>query len=182
MSKLNNPLDVRSIELSKSKKTALTAVMAALIAVTTMIAIPLPPPLSTINLAPIAIFAVSILLGLKVGVVSTAIGCAIGYLVGTSMGMIVIPPGFLYIYLVGLIAARTPMAFITGVLRKKNEIAGMALGVTTETLIFFVIDFALFGLAFAIFDFAVFADLVFIPVTFVVLLGVRKVFGANYLV
>ncbi len=179
---MNKPNTIlNQIELSPSKKTALTAVMSAAIAATTMIAIPLPPPLSTINLAPILIFTVSILLGPKIGITSTALGCALGYLAGTSTGTIMIPPGFLYIYLVGLIAARTPMALATSALRKKNEVAGMALGVTAETLIFFAIDFALFGIAFAVFDLAVFIDLVFIPVTFIVLLGVRKVFGANYL-
>jgi uncharacterized membrane protein len=182
VNKLNNPLNNKSTEISKSKKTALTAIMSALIAVTTMIAVPLPPPLSTINFAPIIIFIVSILFGVRIGAVSTAIGCAIGYLAGTSMGTIIVPPSFLYIYLVGLIAARTPMAIATSVLRKKSETVGMALGVTTEMLIFFTIDLALFGITFAVFDFAVLIDLVFIPITFIVLLGIRKVFGANYFV
>ena len=56
-------INSKSNQLSQTKKVALTGVMAALIAVTTIIAIPLPPPLSTINLAPVIIFAVAILLG-----------------------------------------------------------------------------------------------------------------------
>jgi uncharacterized membrane protein len=155
--------------------------MAALIAVTTIIAIPLPPPLSTINLAPIAIFVVAILLGPWYGAAATAIGCGIGYLTGTSMGTIMIPPGFIYIYLVGLIAARTPMALIAGGLRKKSEIAGMVLAVLVETLVFFAIDLALFGIGFAIFDLAVLIDLIFVPITVGVLYGVRRMLSTKYL-
>ncbi|MDR0373156.1 MAG: hypothetical protein LBI79_06325 [Nitrososphaerota archaeon] len=178
---MNKQNRVYANQFSKTQKTALTAVMSALIAITTMIAIPLPPPLSTINIAPVIIFTVSILLGFKIGMAATAIGCAVGYLAGVSTGAIVIPPGFLYIYLVGLIAARTPMAFIAGALRQKSEHVGMTLGVIVEVMIFFAIDFALFGIAFAVFDFAVFIDLVFIPVTFIVIIGLRRVFAADYL-
>jgi uncharacterized membrane protein len=167
--------------ISQSKKVALTAVMSALIAVTTIIAIPLPPPLSTVNLAPVIIFAVSILLGSKVGATATAIGCAIGYLAGTSMGTILIPPGFLYIYLVGLVVARTPMALVVGSLRKKSEIAGMVLGVAVETFIFFAIDFFLFGIAVAILDLGVFIDIVSVPIAFAVLLAVRRMLNVKYL-
>ena len=155
--------------------------MAALIAVTTMIAIPLPPPLSTINLAPVVIFVVSILLGVEIGTVATAFGCAIGYLAGTSLGTIMVFPGYLYIYLVGLIVARTPMAVIAGALRKINEPIGMVLGVVTETLIFFAIDAYLFGVVVASADFGVFIDLIFVPITFAVLVAVRRMLNARYL-
>jgi uncharacterized membrane protein len=170
-----------TINISPSKKVALTAVMSALIAVTTLIAIPLPPPLSTLNLAPVIIFVVSILLGARVGATATAIGCAIGYLAGTSLGTILIPPGFVYIYLVGLVVARTPMALTAGFLRKKSEIASMTLGVVVETLVFFFIDLFLFGIAIAIFDFGVFIDLVSVPITFAVLLAVRRMLNVKYL-
>src|SRR3989304_8867832 len=119
MNKTNTILNTKQTKLSNSKKTAIMAVMSALIAVTTMVAIPLPPPLSTINLAPIIIFTVAILFGPKIGFASTLIGCAVGYLAGTSTGTIMIPPGFLYIYLFGLLAARAPMALATSALRGK---------------------------------------------------------------
>ncbi len=167
--------------LSQTKKVAVTAIMSSLIAVTTIIALPLPPPLSTINLAPIIIFTVSILFGPIIGGTSTAIGCAVGYLAGTSLGTILIPPGFLYIYLIGLIAARTPMAIVTGLFRKKSEILGMILGVITETLIFFAIDLVLFGIAIAIFDFGTLIDLVYVPITFAILISLRKILGTKYL-
>jgi uncharacterized membrane protein len=178
----NTNSDIKSaINAASSKKAALTAIMSALIAVTTLIAIPLPPPLSTINLAPVIIFVVSILVGAGIGATATAFGCAIGYLAGTSLGTILIPPGFVEIYLVGLVAARTPMALTTGFLRKKSEIAGMTLSVVVETLIFFFIDLFLFGFAIAIFDFGVFIDLVSVPITLAVLLAVRRILNIKYL-
>ena len=174
-------INSKSNPISQTKKVALTGVMAALIAVTTIIAIPLPPPLSTINLAPVIIFAVCILLGPAVGLTSTMIGCGIGYLAGTSLGTIIVPPGFLYIYLAGLIAARGPMALAVGALRKKSEIAGMVVGVIIETLIFFSIDFLLFGIGFALFDLGTFIDLVFVPIAVAVLIAVRRILDTKYL-
>ncbi len=168
-------------QISQTKRLSLTGVMAALIAVTTIIAIPLPPPLSTINLAPVIIFTVCILLGPWVGFTCTVIGCGIGYLAGTSLGTIIVPPGFLYIYLVGLVAARGPMALAVGGLRKKSEPAGMVLGVVIETMIFFSIDFILFGLGFALFDLGTFVDLVFVPITVAVLIAIRRIFDTKYL-
>jgi uncharacterized membrane protein len=170
-----------TINISSSKKIALIAIMSALVAVTTLIAIPLPPPLSTLNLAPVIIFVVSILMGARIGATATAIGCAIGYLTGTTLGTILIPPGFVYIYLVGLVVARTPMALTAGFLRKKSEIAGMTLGVVVETLIFFFIDLFLFGFAIAIFDFGVFVDFVSVPIALAVLLAVRRILNVKYL-
>jgi uncharacterized membrane protein len=155
--------------------------MAALIAVTTIIAIPLPPPLSTINLAPIIIFTVAILLGPAVGVTATVIGCGVGYLAGTSLGTIMVPPGLLYLYLFGLIVARGPMALVVGALRKQSEVVGMVLGVFTETLIFFAIDFALFGLGYALFDFGTLVDLIFVPITVAILIAVRKILDVKYI-
>ena len=170
-----------NLPISQTKRVALTGVMSALIAVTTIVAIPLPPPLSTINLAPVIIFAVCILLGPRVGLTCTVIGCGIGYLAGTSLGTIIVPPGFLYIYLVGLVAARGPMALAVGGLRKKSEVAGMVLGVVIETAVFFSIDFFLFGIGFAVFDLGTFVDLVFVPITVAVLIAVRRILDTKYL-
>lgn len=167
--------------ISQSKKVALTAVMSAMIAVTTVLAIPLPPPLSTINLAPVIIFATSILLGPSVGITSTAIGCGLGYLTGTSVGTISVPAGLLYIYWIGLIVARSPMALVVGLLRKKSQITGMVIGVVIETLIFFSIDLFVLGIAIAVFDFGTLVDLVSVPVTLTVLVAVRRVFNIKYL-
>lgn len=174
-------LNSKTNKLSQTKRVALTGVMAALIAVTTIIAIPLPPPLSTINLAPVIIFVIAILLGPVTGLTCTAVGCAVGYLAGTSLGTIIVPPGLLYLYLVGLVVARGPMAVAVGVFRKKNEVFGMVLGVIIETLIFFSIDFVLFGFGYAVFDFGTFVDFIFVPITVAVLIAVRRILDTKYL-
>jgi len=167
--------------ISSSKKAALTAVMAALIAVTTILAIPLPPPISSVNLAPVVIFVVSILLGARVGAAATALGCGIGFLAATSVGTIN-PGAYFYPFLAGLIVARTPMALSTGLLRKKNEAAGMALAVVLETLIFFAIDSYLFGLTIAITVLATLViDFVSVPIAIAVLVAVRKMLNTKYL-
>jgi len=166
---------------SQTKRVALTSVMSALIAVLTATAIPVPPPISTITLAPIIIFVTSILLGPSAGLASAAIGSGIGYMAGTTIGTIVVLPGYLYVYLVGIVVARGPMGFAVGLLRKQNEIVAMVVGVVVETLIFFTIDLYLLGIAVAVFDFGTFVDLVYVPVTFAVLVAVRRILETKYL-
>jgi hypothetical protein len=102
-------------------------------------------------------------------------------LVGSTAGTIAVPPGYLYVFLVGIIVARGPMGFSVGLLRKKNEILAMVVGVVVETLIFFAIDNYLFGFAIALLDFGTLVDLVFVPVTYAVLFAVRRVVGTKYL-
>ena len=157
-------------------------IMSALIAVTTMIAVPMPPPLSTITLAPIAIFVASILMGPWIGLVSTAIGSGIGFLAGANIGTIAVPPAFLYIFLIGIIIARAPMGFTVGILRKINEVVAMALGVFTETLIFFVSDWYLFSFEVAVtITLLTLIDLIYVPITYGVLKGLRKALNTTYL-
>jgi hypothetical protein len=100
---------------------------------------------------------------------------------GTTIGTIVVLPGYLYVYLVGIVVARGPMGFAVGLLRKQNEIVAMVVGVVVETLIFFTIDLYLLGIAVAIFDFGTFVDLVYVPVTFAVLVAVRRILETKYL-
>jgi uncharacterized membrane protein len=166
---------------SQSKLIALTSIMAALIAVTTMIAIPLPPPLSTLTLAPIAIFITSILLGPSVGLISSAIGSAIGFIAGANIGTIMVPPAYLYVFLFGIVIARAPMGLIVGLLRKKNEIVAMVVGVLTETVIFFVADAFLFGIAFALITLGTLADLIYVPISYGILKAVRNILKITYL-
>ena len=166
---------------SRSKIVALTSIMAALIAVTTMIAIPMPPPLSTITLAPIAIFITSILLGPSVGLISSAIGSAIGFIAGANIGTIMVPPAYLYVFLFGIVIARAPMGLIVGLLRKKNETAAMVIGVLTEAIIFFVADIFLFGIAIALTTLGTLADLIFAPISYGILKAVRNILKITYL-
>ncbi len=170
--------------------TAQSAVMSALIAVLTVTAFPLPPPLSAITLAPAAIFVTSIFLGPRVGFVSALIGSAIGFTIASSVGTIAgSPPGsaLFPIFLVGIMIARGPEGYLIGILRKKNELFAMVLGTFYETLAFFVIDFfytypLLLGLSssFAYLDFGTLIDLVFIIPTVVVLRYLRTQLGVRY--
>jgi len=162
-------------------RTALMATMSALVAVTTMIAIPMPPPLSTITLAPIVILVTGIFMGPWLGFASSAIGSGIGFFAGASVGTIMVPPGFLYTFLWGIIIARAPMGFTIGLLRKTNEVIAMIAGVLMETLIFFVADWYLFGFGVALITLGTLVDLIYVPISFGILKGLRKTLKINYL-
>jgi uncharacterized membrane protein len=166
---------------SQTKKVALTSILAALIAVTTMIAIPMPPPLSTITMAPVIIFVTAILLGPSAGLISSIIGSAIGYLGGTTIGTISGVGGLYYWYLFGIAFARGPMGFSVGLLRKKNEIVAMITGVVIETLLFFALDIYLIGFWVALADFGTLIDLIFVPIALMVLVAVRRILDVTYL-
>jgi len=163
-------------------KLALMAVMSALIAVTTTLAIPVPPPLSTITLAPIVIFVTGILMGQWLGLMSAAIGSGIGFIAGSSIGTILVPPGYLYVFLLGIIIARGPMGLTVGFLRKVNEVGAMISGVLVETVIFFVADWYLFGFSISIITLGTLVDLVYVPVTYGVLKALRKALNTTYVV
>ena len=179
---------------SSSKRRVTTivqsAVMSALIAVLTVTAFPLPPPLSAITLAPAAIFVVSIFFGPRVGFVSALLGSAIGFAIAATVGIIAgSPPGsaLFPIFLVGIMIARGPEGYIIGILRKRNELFAMVVGTVYETLGFFVIDFfytypVLLGLSssFAYLDFGTLIDLVFIIPAVVVLRYLRAQLGVRF--
>jgi len=159
----------------------MTAVMSALIAVTTIVAVPMPPPLSTITLAPVAIFVVGILMGPIPALVSSAVGSGLGFVGGASMGTINVPPGFFSIFLIGIIVARGPMGFMVGLLRKVDIILAMSIGVLAETLIFFVMDWYLFGFSVALITLGTLLDLIFVPVGYLVIKGIKSMWDVNKL-
>jgi uncharacterized membrane protein len=162
-------------------KLAITSVMTALIAVTTMLAIPMPPPLSTLTLAPIAIFVAGILLGPIPALISSAIGSGLGFLGGATVGTINVFPGYLEIFLVGIVVARGPMGFSVGFLRKKDEIVAMVVGVLVETVIFFLADWYLFGFEVALVTLGTLIDLVYVSISYSVLKGIRRILNITYL-
>ena len=162
-------------------KLALTSVMTALVAVTTMLAIPMPPPLSTLTLAPIAIFVTGILLGPIPALISSAIGSGLGFLGGATIGTINVPPGYLEIFLIGIVIARGPMGLSVGLLRKKDEIGAMIIGVLVETAIFFFADWYLFGFSVALITLGTLIDLVYVSISYSVLKGIRKILNITYL-
>jgi len=155
--------------------------MAALIAVTTITAIPMPPPLSTLTLAPIVIFVTGILLGPAPALVASAVGSGIGFLGGASVGTIMVPPGYLYIFLFGIVISRGPMGLVVGLLRKVDEVEAMFVGVLVETVIFFVADWFLFGLSVALITLGTLIDLVHVPIGYGVLKRIRKILKITYL-
>lgn len=179
--KENADFKTASIQFRATVKLAMTAVMSALIAVTTVTAIPMPPPLSTITLAPITIFVVGILMGPIPALISSAIGSGIGFLGGATIGSIVVPSGFMGIFLVGIVVARGPMGFTVGLLRKIDEVAAMTIGVLVETAIFFFMDWPLFGFEVALITLGTLIDLVFVPVGYLVLRVVKKMWDVTKL-
>ena len=162
-------------------KLAMTAVMSALIAVTTMTAIPMPPPLSTLTFAPIIIFVVGILMGPVPALVSSAIGSGLGFLAGASIGSIMVPPGFMGVFLLGIVVSRGPMGATVGLLRKINEVAAMTIAVIVETAIFFFMDWGLFGFGVALITLGTLIDLVFVPIGYIVLKVVKKMWDVTIL-
>ncbi len=143
--------------------------MGALTAILTVTSVPLPPPLSAITLAPVAIFVTSIYLGPRIGFVTASLGSAVGFAIAVFVGTISLAglPSIVYpVFLLGIIIARGPEGLILGVLRDRNipllhtahlklpglrgvggewvnEIVAMELGTIYETLVFFSIDYFL---------------------------------------
>jgi hypothetical protein len=121
-------------------------------------------------------------MGPWIGLVATAIGSGLGFLAGASIGTIAVLPAFFYVFLGGIIIARSPMGFGVGLLRKTNELAAMTVGVLIETVIFFVADWYLFGFAIALITLGTLVDLVYVPITYGILQGLRKALNIKHLV
>jgi len=121
-------------------------------------------------------------MGPWIGLVATAIGSGLGFLAGASIGTIAVLPAFFYVFLGGIIIARSPMGFGVGLLRKTNELAAMTVGVLIETVIFFVADLYLFGFAIALITLGTLVDLVYVPITYGILQGLRKALNIKHLV
>ncbi len=160
---------------------ATTAVFSALIAVGTIIAIPLPKPLAEITLAPAIYLALAVLSDRWTAFNATAIGSFIGESVNGAFY------GYPLIYSFGMVWARAPEVLIVAWARNKGErtlVLAMAAATVFETLAFFFPDWAfyLYGLfqygsptdvtsAFlaASADFGTMVDLVFIPVALLII-------------
>ncbi len=151
----------------------------------TLIGSPFPPPLSTINLAPIAIFVAAVYFGPRIGLITAAIGSAVGFVLGVNLGTIIAGGSFFPIFWIGIILARGPEGFLIGWLRRFDESLGMIVGTVYETFVFFVIDYfytypVLFGttgaatFAAASPDFITLVDLVYIGPAIVTLRAIRQ--------
>ena len=167
---------------------AVTAVFSALIAVGTMIIIPLPKPLAEITLAPAIYLSLAVLSDRWTAFSATAIGSFIGESVNGVFY------GYPLIYSFGMVWARAPEVLIVAWARNRGQrtlVLAMAGATVFETLAFFFPDWAfyLYGLfqygsptsvtsAFlaASTDFATMVDLVFIPVALLIITRARPAF------
>jgi uncharacterized membrane protein len=169
-----------------------TAVFSALIAVGTMIIIPLPKPLAEITLAPAIYLSLAALSDRWTAFNATAIGSFIGETVNGALY------GYPLIYSFGIVWARAPEAFIVAWAAKKGTraLALAMIGATVfETLAFYFSDaafyaFGLFGyctgvdnclgftngLILALPDIATMADLLFIPVALAIIVRAGPAF------
>jgi uncharacterized membrane protein len=167
---------------------AVTAIFSALVAVGTMIIIPLPKPLAEITLAPAIYLSLAVLADRWTAFNATAIGSFIGE---TTNGVIY---GYPLIYSFGIVWARAPEVLIVAWARRKGTktlVAAMVGATVFETLAFFFPDWAFYtygvfgygspttattGLISASTDFLTMLDLAFIPVALVIVKVARPAF------
>jgi len=172
---------------TKSSRLALVAVFSSVIALCTIIAVPLPPPLYEITLAPAVYLALAALVDKWDALSATAIGGFVGELFNISTR------GGSPIYPFGMIWARGPEALIVAwaaTRGRKTLVGAMVAATIYETLAFFFPDwlfytYAVFGysvgagqtaLGLALFDFGTLLDLAFIPVAFVIITAAGPTF------
>ena len=163
-----------------SRRLALIAVFSALIAVCTIIAIPLPYPLFEITLAPAVYFALAVLVDKWDAFAATAIGGFVGELFNITAR------AGSPIYPFGMVWARAPeVLIIAWAANKGRRTLAFAMVVATvyETFAFLIPDwlfytYALFGygvgaeqtaLGLALFDLGTLLDIAFIPVAFAII-------------
>lgn len=168
-------------EVRPSVTLAVTAVFAALIAVGTMILIPVPKPLAEITLAPAIYLALAALTDKWTAFNAVAIGSFIGETING------VAYGYPLIFSFGIVWARAPEALIVNWARHKGtKMLALAMGAATvfETLGFFFPDWVFY--AYGLFqygtpsdiysafiaaapDFGTLLDLLFIPVAFILI-------------
>jgi len=164
------------------------SVFAALIAVSTILVIPLPPPLYEITWSPAIYMALAVLAGPWPALLATAVGSFIGegYNIATRGG----PP----IFVLGIVWARAPEALFIAWARRKDRVTlAVVMGLATvyETIAFLIPDwffysYGLFGygaptdvgtgfLA-ALPDILTIVDVVYIPLAFAIIRGAGPAF------
>src|SRR2546425_2519829 len=179
----------------------------ALIAVGTILSnvlfgFPLPPPLSEITAAPVFYLAIAAMFSRRVSFWATLVGSAVGetmniFLFGEAPGALALT------YVPGIVLARAPEALIVFRFRTRSLrflAFGMALATVFETVIFFVIDWAVYsftafycpqspcgssgivtGFVLASFDFGTLIDLAWIPLALVLVVAARRAFNTQFL-
>jgi len=171
-----------------SRRLALIAVFSAVIAVCTIIAIPLPYPLFEITLAPAVYFALAALADKWDAFAATAIGGFVGELFNITTR------GGSPIYPFGMVWARAPEVLIIAWAAnkgKKTLAIAMAVATVYETFAFLISDWLFYtygvfeygppttlysGLVSASYDLGTFADLAFIPIAFAIIAAAAPTF------
>ena len=171
-----------------NKRLAFVAVFSALVAVGTIIAIPLPPPVFEITLAPAFYFTLAVLVDKWDAFAATAIGGFAGELFNITTR------GGSPIYPFGMVWARAPEVLIIAWAAKKGKrtlALAMAAATVYETVAFLIPDWLFYtyglfgygtptdlytGLVAALPDLATLADLAFIPIAFAIIAGAGPTF------
>ncbi len=172
-----------------SSRLALVSVFSALVAVCTIVALPLPPPVFEITLAPAVYLALAALANKWDALAATAIGGFAGELFNIAT-----KAGGSPIYPFGMVWARAPEVLIVAWAAKRGGrtlALAMAAATVYETFAFLVPDWLFYtyglfgygsptdiysGLALALPDLATLADLAFIPIAFAVIAAAGPTF------
>lgn len=173
----------------RSTVLSVIAVFSALIAVGTILSIPLPPPLYELTWSP----AVYMALSLMVDQWTAASAIGVGSFLGEAFN-VAYKGGGSPIYPFGMIWARAPEALIIGWARTKSEkmmVFAMVAATVFETLAFFFPDWLFYNYALfqyqspggvwpsfglASYDFGTLADLAYVPVALLLVRAARPAF------
>ncbi|MDG6898249.1 MAG: hypothetical protein JRN24_00780 [Nitrososphaerota archaeon] len=172
-----------------STRIAVLGAFSALIALGTLLSIPLPPPLFEITWAPAVYLALAVLVDRKTAFSATAIGGFLGEAYNVAYRA-----GGSPIYPFGMIWARAPEVLIVAwAAQRGNKTLARAMAAATifETLAFFFPDWLFYvyglfgygsptdivtGFLYASPDFFTMVDLLFIPVAFALIRAARPAF------
>ena len=172
----------------RSVAIAVVAVFSALVAVGTILSIPLPPPVYEITWSPAIYLALAVLVDSWTAFDATAIGGFLGEAFNVAF-----KGGGSPIYPFGMVWARGPEVFIVAWAKTKGPraLAIAMIGATVfETLAFFFSDWAFYAyglfsysvpagstpLGLASFDFATLLDIAYVPVVLLIIRQARPAF------
>jgi len=174
----------------RSTKLSVLAAFSALIALGTILSIPMPPPLYEITWSPAIYLALAILVDRKTSFSATAMGGFLGEAYNVTF-----KAGGSPIYPFGMIWARAPEVLIVAWASKKGNKAialSMVAATAFETLAFFFPDWLFYvyglfgygspssiatGFVYASSDFLTVIDVVYIPVAFALVRAARPAFA-----
>lgn len=180
---------MNKVQSPRSIYVATIGILSALMAVFSFASIVIPTPLGSYDASSILIFAIAILYGPEIGLITTVIGQLVG------KGLLITYSGLPAVYIPGVVAVRGVEAYIVGYLGRKfsssryGETLSMVTGVIWETLAFVVADFYLWsmlggilsGLGAASFTVWTIVDLIWVPLGIAAIYYARVAFKTTYL-